>query len=269
MKILELKVDLKLHHKTALVTGSTSGIGEAIAKTLAGEGVKVVVHGRREGEAKRVVEEIVNTGSKASYVIGDIATDAGADQVAEAAIQAYGEIDILVNNAGTYPVKGWFEESADDWNDVYNINVATMVRMINRLVPPMQARRWGRVISIASGVGTKPQGGMPAYSASKVANINLAVSLAMTLADCGVTSNAVSPGIILSPGLHDMFDKMGVDSNLEVRAKMAADFAPNPAGRAGYPQEVADAVVFLASGRADYITGQNLRVDGGYVPTVN
>jgi NAD(P)-dependent dehydrogenase (short-subunit alcohol dehydrogenase family) len=262
-------VDLKLQHKRALVTGSTSGIGEAIAKTLSQEGVKVVVHGRREVEAKRVVEEIAKAGGTATYAIGDIATDAGADHVSAAAIQAFGGIDILVNNAGTYPAKGWFEESADDWNDVYNVNVATMVRMINRLVPLMQERQWGRVIAIASGVGTKPQGGMPAYSATKVANINLAVSLAMTLADSGVTSNAVSPGIILTPGLHYMFDKMGVDSNLEVRAKMAADFAPNPAGRAGYPQEIADAVVFLASGRADYITGQNLRVDGGYVPTVN
>jgi 3-oxoacyl-[acyl-carrier protein] reductase len=262
-------VDLKLQHKCALVTGSTSGIGEAIAKTLAAEGVKVVVHGRRETEAKRVVEEITQAGGSAAFAIGDVSTDAGADQVAQAAIQAFGGVDILINNAGTYPAKGWFTESAEDWNDVYNVNVASMVRMVNRLVPAMQARKWGRVIAIASGVGTKPQGGMPAYSATKVANINLAVSLAMTLADSGVTSNAVSPGIILTPGLHEMFDKMGVDPDLEMRARIAADYAPNPLGRAGFPQEIADAVVFLASGRADYITGQNLRVDGGYVPTVN
>jgi 3-oxoacyl-[acyl-carrier protein] reductase len=262
-------MDLKLQQKCALVTGSTSGIGEAIAKTLAEEGVKVVVHGRREAEAKRVVEEITKAGGSAAFAIGDIATDAGADQVAEAAIQAFGGIDILVNNAGTYPAKGWFAESPEDWNDVYNVNVASMVRMINRLVPLMQERKWGRVIAIASGVGTKPQGGMPAYSATKAASINLAVSLAMTLADSGVTSNAVSPGIILTPGIHEMFDKMGVDSDLEVRAKMAAEHGPNPLGRAGFPQEIADAVIFLASGRADYITGQNLRVDGGYVPTVN
>ncbi len=262
-------MDLKLQQKCALVTGSTSGIGEAIAKTLAEEGVKVVVNGRREAEAKRVVTEITQAGGTAAFAIGDIATDAGADQVVAAAIQTFGGVDILVNNAGTYPAKGWFAESPEDWNDVYNVNVTSMVRMINRLVPLMQERKWGRVIAIASGVGTKPQGGMPAYSATKVANINLAVSLAMTLADSGVTSNAVSPGIILTPGLHDMFDKMGIDPDLAVRAKIAAEYAPNPLGRAGFPQEIADAVVFLASSRADYITGQNLRVDGGYVPTVN
>jgi NAD(P)-dependent dehydrogenase (short-subunit alcohol dehydrogenase family) len=262
-------MDLKLQQKCALVTGSTSGIGEAIAKTLAEEGVKVVVHGRREAEAKRVVEEITKAGGSAAFALGDVSTDAGADRVVEAAIKAFAGVDILVNNAGTYPAKGWFAELPEDWNDVYNVNVVSMVRMINRLVPLMQERKWGRVIAIASGVGTKPQGGMPAYSATKVANINLAVSLAMTLADSGVTSNAVSPGIILTPGLHQMFDKMGVDSDLEVRAKIASEYAPNPLGRAGFPQEIADAVVFLASGRADYINGQNLRVDGGYVPTVN
>ncbi len=262
-------MDLRLQGKCALVTGSTSGIGEAIAKTLSSEGVKIIVHGRREAEAKRVVEEITQSGGSAAIAIGDLSTDAGADQVAELATQAFGGVDILVNNAGTYPAKGWFAETPEDWNEVYNVNVTSMVRMINRLVPAMQERKWGRVIAIASGVATTPQAGLPAYSATKVANINLAVSLAGSLGDSGVTSNAVSPGIIMTPGLHGMFDQMGVEGDPESRAKVAAGFAVNPLGRPGYPQEIADAVVFLASGRADYITGQNLRVDGGYVPTVN
>ena len=263
------KVGLKLRNKRALVTGSSSGIGEAIAKCLAQEGVRVVVHGRRDVAAQRVVDEISKAGGIAAYTTGDIATDSGADHVAAEAIQAFDGIDILVNNAGTYPAKGLFMETADDWNDVFNLDVGTMVRLINRLVPLMKEHHWGRVIAIASGVGTKPQGGMPPYSESKAANINLAISLAHALTDSGVTSNAISPGIILTPGLHKRFDKMGLDSNLDVRAKMAADFSHNPTGRAGYPHEIADAVVFLASERADYITGQILRVDGGYVPTVN
>jgi 3-oxoacyl-[acyl-carrier protein] reductase len=262
-------MDLQLQDKRALVTGSTSGIGKAIAKTLAQEGVKVVVHGRRDAEAKRVADEITQAGGTVVVAIGDLANEPNADQVANSAIQAWGGIDILVNNAGAYPGQGWFAESAEVWNDVYNTNVASMVRMINRLVPGMKERQWGRVIAIASAVATKPQAVMPAYSATKVANVNLAVSLAMALAGSGVTSNAVSPGIIMTPGLDETFDNMGVDKDPAIRAKVAVEFAPNPVGRAGFPQEIADAVVFLASGRADYITGQNLRVDGGYVPTVN
>jgi 3-oxoacyl-[acyl-carrier protein] reductase len=256
-------MDLGIKGKRALVTGSTAGIGAAIAKTLAAEGVHVIVQGRREDAARKLVDEIAKSGGSASYAIGDLGTDAGAEAVAKTA----GDVDILVNNAGVYRPKGWFNESAADWNDEYNVNVGSMVRLNNLLVPKMAARKWGRVIAIASGVATKPQAGMPGYSATKVANVNLAVSLAHHLAGTGVTSNAVSPGIIMTDGLDAMFDQMGVPK--DKRTEAANSFAPGPVGRPGQPQEIADAVVFLCSTRAAFITGQNLRVDGGYVPTVN
>jgi 3-oxoacyl-[acyl-carrier protein] reductase len=264
-KLYSRNMDLQLKDKCALVTGSTSGIGEAIAKTLATEGVKVIVQGRREAAAKRVADDIIQAGGRAAIAVGDLSTDLGADQVADQAIQAFGGIDILVNNAGVYPQKGWFEESAEDWNSVYNSNVASMVRLINRLVPAMKDKGWGRVIAIASGLATKPEGSIPAYCATKGANVNLAVSLASALAGTGVTSNAVSPGFTLTPGVHEIFDKMGIESDLEVRAKLAAEYNPNLVGRAGLPQDIADAVAFLVSNRSAYITGQNLRVDGGNV----
>jgi NAD(P)-dependent dehydrogenase (short-subunit alcohol dehydrogenase family) len=258
-------MDLRIGGKRALVTGSTSGIGKAIALALAAEGVTVVVHGRREPEARQVVAEITKAGGKASYVLGDLATDAGV----QAVVKGAGEVDILVNNAGMYNAKGWFNETADEWNHWYNVNVGSMVRLNNALVPAMSKRGWGRVIAIASGVATKPQVGMPGYSATKVANINLAVSLAHALTGTGVTSNAVSPGIIMTDGLDAMFDQMGISKDKAEREKVAASFAPGASGRPGQPNEIADAVVFLCSDRAAFITGQNLRVDGGYVPTVN
>jgi 3-oxoacyl-[acyl-carrier protein] reductase len=258
-------MDLGIKGKRALVTGSTAGIGAATAKALAAEGVHVVVQGRREDAAKKLVDEITRSGGKASHSIGDLGTDAGAQAVAGAA----GDVDILVNNAGMYQAAGWFNETAAQWNDWYNVNVGSMVRLNNLLVPKMIAKKWGRVIAIASGVATKPQTGMPGYSATKVANVNLAVSLANALANTGVTSNAVSPGIIMTDGLDAMFDAMGVPKDKAQREATALGFAPSPVGRPGQPEEIADAVVFLCSTRAAFITGQNLRVDGGYVPTVN
>jgi NAD(P)-dependent dehydrogenase (short-subunit alcohol dehydrogenase family) len=268
-------VDLQLKGKRAVVTGSSSGIGEAIAKFLAAEGVSVVVHGRREAEAKRVAAEIKAAGGKAVVALGDLGTDAGADAVAKVANDAFDGVDILINNAGAFPQGPWLETNAEQWNELYNQNVSSMVRLINRLVPGMKQRGWGRVVAIASGVATSPFSDMGNYSATKGANINLAVSLAKALAGTGITSNAVSPGMIITPGVEDMLK--GMAPQLGLRADdMAAleqfavkNMVPNPSARLGRVEDIAAAVTFLASPLAGYINGANLRVDGGTVPTVN
>lgn len=183
-------MDLQLNGKRALVTGSTSGLGEAIAKTLASEGVTVIVQGRRESEAKRVADEITAAGGNATVAIGDLATEAGAEAVVTAALNAFGGIggiDILVNNAGIAPVGDWFQTNADTWMEIYNLNVAGIVRLINRFAPTMKEQGWGRIISIASGEASKPQVFQGAYAASKAAVVNLSVSLANALANTGVS----------------------------------------------------------------------------------
>src|SRR5262249_954826 len=165
-------MDLQLQGKRVLVTGSSSGIGEAIAKTLAKEGAFVVVHGRRGTEVRRVIREIGRGGGRAFAVLGDLGTDAGADQVAGATLKAIGGVDVLVNNAGAFPAKPWLETTAADWVSLYDQNVGSMVRMVNRLVPGMKERGWGRVVSIASAVATSPFPSMGPYSATKGANVN-------------------------------------------------------------------------------------------------
>jgi 3-oxoacyl-[acyl-carrier protein] reductase len=266
-------VDLQLAGKRALVTGSSSGIGEAIAKALAAEGAKVVVQGRREAEAKRVAAEIKAAGGQVAVAIGDLATDAGADAVAKAATAAFGGIDILVNNAGAFPMFGWFDESAAAWNDLYNQNVGSMVRMIQRLVPAMKGLKWGRVIQIASGAGPEPVPEMPAYCVTKAANINMTVSLSKALAGTGITVNTVSPGPIVTGGFKEMFTKaaaaQGQPTDWPSVEKMALSVFPVPIGRLGLPDDVAHAVTYLASPRADFITGANLRVDGGILKSSN
>jgi NAD(P)-dependent dehydrogenase (short-subunit alcohol dehydrogenase family) len=267
-------MDLQLRGKRALVTGSSSGIGEATAKALAREGVEVVVHGRREGEAQRVAREITSSGGRAAVVLGDLTTDEGAAHVGAAARSAFGGIDILVNNAGAYNERAWLDTTAAEWNDMFNQNVASMVRMVRSLVPDMRERHWGRVVAIASAVATMPFPMMSAYSVSKAANVNLAVSLAKDLAGTGVTSNAVSPGPILTPGLEkfvrDIAKKQGWPDDWTVlEQRFVKEFTPNPTGRIGRVEDIADAVTFLVSPRASYINGANIRVDGGTVPSVN
>lgn len=268
-------MDLQLRGKRAVVTGSTSGIGEAIVKWLATEGVAVVVQGRRENQANRVADEIAANGGQAVVAIGDLSNDAGADAVAKVTNDALGGADIVVNNAGAFPHNPWFDSSAADWVDIYNQNVGSMVRMVDRLVPGMKQRGWGRIIALASAVATMPTPEAAAYSATKAANVNLAVSLAKALAGTGITSNAVSPGMIVTPGVEDMLRKLAPQFGLPsddlaaLEGFAVKNMVRNPCERLGRPEDVAALVTFLASPLSGYINGANLRVDGGTAPTVN
>ena len=252
------------------MTGSSSGIGEAIVKLLAAEGVAVVVHGRNDSRASAIAETIRAGGGKAEIALGDLTTDAGADAAAVAAL-AGGPIDILVNNAGVLGFLSWTEATATDWAQIYNSNVIAGVRMIQRLVPQMRERHWGRVIQIGGGLSQQPQAGGPNYNASLAARHNLAVSLARELKDTGVTSNVVSPGAILSSEaartqLTHMGKAHGWGETLEeIEHNATLALAPNDVGRLGRPEEIAAAVAFLASPIADYVSGATIRVDGGTI----
>jgi 3-oxoacyl-[acyl-carrier protein] reductase len=155
-------MDLRLARKRALVTGSSAGLGEAIAKFLAAEGAVVVVHGRDIGRTNAVAQAIHAAGGRAEIEIGDLSTDAGADTVASVA-QAGGGIDILVNNAGAYHHLTWMEATPDRWVETYQSNVVSCVRMIHRLVPKMKEPRWGRVIQIGGGLAIQPIPMQPDY----------------------------------------------------------------------------------------------------------
>ncbi len=266
-------MDLQLVGKRALVSGSSSGIGEAIAITLASEGAWVVIHGRKADRAERVAKKIQEAGGKVAVALGDLSSDASAERVAEASLSAFGGIDILINNAGAFPEKPWREATSADWIDLYNQNVGSMVRLIAHLTPGMKERRWGRVISLGSVVATMPYPTFAAYSATKSASVNLAVNLAKELSGHGVTSNAVSPGDIITPGSEVRWRAIakakGCESDWDVIQGLIPDWAPTPSGRIGHAQDVADLVTFLASPRSGYINGANIRIDGGLIPTTS
>lgn len=262
-------MDYKLTGKRALVTGSSAGLGEAIARMLAGEGVHVIVHGRDETRTHAVVQKILAAGGHAEAALGDLSTDEGADQVASMALAA-GPIDILVNNAGFYAHTSWSNTTTQDWLDVYNVNVVSYIRMIQRIVPTMKLQHWGRVINIGGGLGIQPINELPHYNASLAARHNMSVSLARQLSGTGITSNVVAPGAIMNPGvaqwLRNAAPQKGWGTDIdEMERNAVREIVPNDAQRFGRQEEVAAAVAYLASPYADYVSGALLRVDGGTV----
>ncbi|MFC4119941.1 SDR family NAD(P)-dependent oxidoreductase [Nonomuraea zeae] len=266
-------MDLQLTGKRVLVTGSSSGLGEAIAKALAAEGAGVVVHGRDRIRAEAVAAAIRTSGGDAEAAIGDLAADAGADAVAEAALSG-GPIDILVNNAGAYPHLSWENASAADWRQTYEVNVISGVRMIQRMVPGMRERGWGRVIQIGGGLALQPIADIPHYSATLAARHNLTVSLARELQGSGVTANTVAPGAILVDAVQQFVSDIAPargwgETWEEIEPHAIETLAPNDIGRFGRAEEIAAAVLYLAGPFADYVTGTTLRVDGGTVKGVH
>ncbi len=266
-------MDLHIRGKRALVTGSSSGLGEAIATLLAQERVEVIVHGRNSERAQQVAQTITEAGGKATVVLGDLTTDEGADAVAKAALQG-GAIDILVNNAGFYQHMSWLDTTSTDWLEVYNANVVSYVRMVHRIVPQMKPLGWGRIIHIGGGLGIQPIKEQPHYNATLAARHNLSVSLARELKNTGITSNVVSPGAIMNPGVEKWLieaapqNKWGSTMD-EIERRAVQELVPNDTGRFGRPEEIAGAVLYLTSSYADYISGAMIRVDGGTIRSVH
>ena len=268
-------MDLQLKNRRALVTGSTGGIGAAIARMLAAEGATVVIHGRNAEAAERVANEVRAAGGRAAVALGDLSTDADADAVATAALAAFGGIDILVNNAGSYEQVGWMETTPEKWAGMFNHDVLSMVRMIRHLSPGMRQSGWGRIVQIASSAAMQPYSHGPDYSAVKAAIVNLTVSLSKDLAGSGVTAVTVSPGPILTKGFEALWRTYAKDNGKDwgedwdgIERNVVREVLPNPSGRVGRVEEVAALVALIASQYGGYINGANLRVDGGYVTGV-
>jgi 3-oxoacyl-[acyl-carrier protein] reductase len=262
-------MDMGLTGRRALVTGSSTGLGRAIAESLATEGASVVVHGRDAARTETVAEGIRARGGDASAVLGDLATDKGAAAVAEAS----GDVDILVNNAGYYDGLRWSDLGPEQWSRIYEVNVVSGVRMISHVLPGMRRRNWGRIIQIGGGLAIQPVADQPHYNATLAARHNLSVSLARELAGTGVTSNTVAPGAILTDPVREMTLRVAAQHDwgstwADVEKGAATAWFPNDIGRFGRPEEIAAAVTFLASVHAGYISGADLRVDGGAVRSV-
>ncbi len=246
-----MPMQIDLSGKVALVTGSTRGIGRAIAEALTAAGAKVAVCGRDQAKAAEVAAQL---GPDARGFGADVGNVASVQQLIADVEAAFGQLDILVNNAGLTKDNLMLRIKDDDWDQVIDANLRGAFVAIRAATRGMMKRRWGRVINIASVVGITGNKGQANYAASKAGLIGLTKSVAKELASRNILANVVAPGFIET----DMTAAMTAEAKTATMAQI-------PLERLGQPSDVAQAVVFLASDAASYITGQVLVVDGGMV----
>ncbi len=245
---------ITLQNQVAIITGSTRGIGRAIAETLATAGAKVVISSRKIEDCERVAAEFKTKGYTALGIAGDVSVPSEAQNLIQSAQNAWGAIHIVVNNAGITRDNLILRLKEDDWDAVMAVNLKSIFNVSRAVIRPMLKARSGRIINISSVVGQMGNAGQTNYSASKAGILGFTKSLAREVASRGITVNAVAPGYIAT--------EMTLNLTAEAKTRLQNQI---PLGRIGQARDVANLVAFLASDLAAYITGQVFNVDGGLV----
>ncbi|MDT8327193.1 MAG: 3-oxoacyl-[acyl-carrier-protein] reductase [Roseovarius sp.] len=235
--------------KSALVTGASGGIGAAIARALHDAGATVGLSGTRIEPLEALAADL---GARAHVLPCNLGDKDAVEALPKAAIAAMGSLDILVNNAGITRDQLFMRMSDEDWHDVIDVNLTAAMRLCRGAVRPMMKSRWGRIINIGSIVGSTGNPGQVNYSAAKAGLVGLTKSIACEVATRGITANVVAPGFIATP----MTDKLSDEQKAVINTQI-------PAARMGTPEEIAAAVLYLASPEAGYVTGATLHVNGG------
>src|SRR3979411_1233242 len=243
---------MNLSGRVALITGASQGIGRSCALKLASTGATVALAARNQQKLNELVAEITGAGGKAAAFALDVSDEAQIKSACKAAISQFGKIDILVNNAGITRDQLVMRMKRADWDAVLSTNLTSAYLSIQQVIGSMLKQRWGRIINITSVFGQMGQAGQANYAASKAGLIGLTMAIAREVGSRSITCNAVAPGFIetaMTAGLGDEFKQNAVKQI--------------PLGRVGSPEDVANAVAFLASEDASYITGHVLNVNGG------
>ena len=261
-------MDLGLSGKTALVTGSTAGIGFAAARALAREGARVIVNGRTEARVADAVARLKGEGLAAEGIAADLSTAAGC----RALTDRQPDTDVLVNNLGIFEPRPFEEISDQDWMRFFETNVLSGVRLSRHYLPGMRARNWGRIVFVSSESGLQIPSEMIHYGTTKTAQLAVARGLAETLAGTGVTVNSVLPGPTASEGVATFVAQMaraqGIDAATAERQFFATARPSSVIQRFATPDEVAALIAYVCSAQASATTGAALRVDGGVVRAI-
>ncbi|RMH39753.1 MAG: 3-oxoacyl-ACP reductase FabG [Alphaproteobacteria bacterium] len=238
-----------LSGKNALVTGASGGIGGAIARALHGAGATVAISGTREAPLAELADAL---GQRVHVLSCDLSDAEAVEALPKRAAEAMGSVDILVNNAGITRDNLFMRMSDEDWQKVLDVNLTATMRLCRGVMRGMMKARWGRIVNISSVVGATGNPGQANYAASKAGMVGMSKSIAAEVASRGITVNCVAPGFIATA----MTDKLNDEQKARINAQI-------PAARMGTPEEVAAAVLFLASPEAAYVTGTTVHVNGG------
>ena len=246
----------RLDGKLALVTGSSSGLGQAIAIALAEAGADVACHCRTTGQANTTIAEITKTGRKAFEVNGELSDESASGSVVDKVISEFGRLDILINNAGTIRRSPAVDYSRDDWNTVIEVNLSSVFRLSQAAGKHMTQRGSGKIVNIPSLLSFQGDITVPAYTASKSPPAGLTKALANEWAKFNVNVNAIAPGYIETKNTEPL--RADETRNRQILERI-------PAGRWGAPEDIAGAAVFLSSEASRYMHGHILVVDGGWM----
>lgn len=259
-------MDLGLHGRTALVLGSSRGLGEAIARTLAAEGARVIISGRDAARVDSVAQAIRDAGGQAGTLTIDLADRASVEAaLAQLTASEAWPIDVLVNNSGGPPPGPVAQASAAQWSGSFEAMAGAVFTLTAALLPGMRARGFGRVINLVSSGVAQPIPNLGLSNALRAAVVGWAKTLAGEVAKDGVTVNCVLPGRIHTSRVDELDAAAARRLGSTPEEVAQASRASIPMGRYGDPQEFADVVTFLASARASYVTGSQIRVDGGFI----
>jgi 3-oxoacyl-[acyl-carrier protein] reductase len=261
-------MELGLRGKVALVGGGSRGMGRAVAEALAREGASVALYARSEREVGRAADEIAAaTGARTLGVVADVTAADDCARAIDAAVARFGGLDVLVTNMGGPPFRASLPWEERDWREAWELVTASVIRLCQLAVPHMRRRSGGSIVNVTTCGVHQLIEGTALSSVARLATTGFAKYLAAELARDGIRVNNVLPGWISTQRVADLAEGEAAERGISVEQVLAEQTAAVPMARFGTPEEVADAIVFLASDRAAYVTGVNLRIDGGWCTT--
>ena len=259
-------MDLGIKGKTALVCGSSSGLGRAIADALAAEGANLVINSRSSEKLQQVQSEIIAaSGVRVEMVEADLTDPAGVDALVAAAQEAFGTIDILVTNTGGPPAGPFENHSAEVWSQAIAQNFESVVNLTRAVLPGMKEQRWGRIVNVTSISVKQPVAGLILSNAIRAGVTGFAKTISNEVASFNVTVNNVLPGFTRTERLIHLAEAVAERESLTIEGAYESWEAEIPMGRLANPPELGAVAAFLCSEQASYVTGQSVAVDGGWI----